>query len=513
MPSQLNGKRSAGARRRPTQPRCPRNGTADEAALSGSSASGAHATGGSRLREGRRGRSASPDTGQQAGRASCSAHVACARGEAGRLPLVRASHHVCISTRRALAARRGRARSPFVSSSRPSSCRAAAQTRLDPVIITGTREPQALEPQHVPTSSSSTPRRSATAAPTRSRTCCAASPACRSSRNGGPGPDLGLLHPRREHEQHGRPGRRRAHRLGDARPGRVRGAEPGADRAHRGAARPGVEPLRRRRGRRRGPDLHPPRRGRAARRRGAAAVGGYRSRQRRRRRQRLGRRRSTTPSRSADESSDGVSAIAPGDRVRQLQPRRRRLQARLGQRCGSASRRRRAIASACTCSRPGSMRSTTRPSSSRRLHSRSVARLPQPPEDARRRARLPRRSRPAAGPRRVQLGRSIDDLKSGGTTTEPLHDRARAGDLAERAGARRRTSSSCSAYEHLRRARQRRRLRRARRSGATTPVVLGYSGRFGAHRLQADVRHDDNSAYGGNTTGRIGYASTLDARR
>jgi vitamin B12 transporter len=29
---------------------------------------------------------------------------------------------------------------------------------------------------------------------------------------------------------------------------------------------------------------------------------------------------------------------------------------------------------------------------------------------------------------------------------------------------------------------------------------------FGAHSLQADVRHDDNSAYGGNTTGRLGYA-------
>ena len=41
-------------------------------------------------------------------------------------------------------------------------------------------------------------------------------------------------------------------------------------------------------------------------------------------------------------------------------------------------------------------------------------------------------------------------------------------------------------------------------------LVLGYSGRFGAHRLQADVRHDDNSVYGGNTTGRLGL--TLRAR-
>ena len=36
--------------------------------------------------------------------------------------------------------------------------------------------------------------------------------------------------------------------------------------------------------------------------------------------------------------------------------------------------------------------------------------------------------------------------------------------------------------------------------------MLGYSGLFGARSVQADVRHDDNSAYGGNTPGRLGYA-------
>jgi vitamin B12 transporter len=36
--------------------------------------------------------------------------------------------------------------------------------------------------------------------------------------------------------------------------------------------------------------------------------------------------------------------------------------------------------------------------------------------------------------------------------------------------------------------------------------VIGYSGRFGVHAVQADVRRDDNSVYGGNTTGRLGYA-------
>jgi vitamin B12 transporter len=41
--------------------------------------------------------------------------------------------------------------------------------------------------------------------------------------------------------------------------------------------------------------------------------------------------------------------------------------------------------------------------------------------------------------------------------------------------------------------------------------VLGYSGAFGAHTLQADLRRDNNSIYGGNTTGRIGYAFDLGA--
>ncbi len=41
--------------------------------------------------------------------------------------------------------------------------------------------------------------------------------------------------------------------------------------------------------------------------------------------------------------------------------------------------------------------------------------------------------------------------------------------------------------------------------------MIGYSGTFGAHTLQADVRRDDNSVYGGNTTGRVGYAVALGA--
>lgn len=40
-------------------------------------------------------------------------------------------------------------------------------------------------------------------------------------------------------------------------------------------------------------------------------------------------------------------------------------------------------------------------------------------------------------------------------------------------------------------------------------AVLAYSGQFGPALLQADVRHDDNSVYGRNTTGRLGASYEL----
>jgi vitamin B12 transporter len=40
-------------------------------------------------------------------------------------------------------------------------------------------------------------------------------------------------------------------------------------------------------------------------------------------------------------------------------------------------------------------------------------------------------------------------------------------------------------------------------------LLVGYAGRFGAHALQADLRHDDNSVYGANSTGRIGWSVEL----
>ena len=40
-------------------------------------------------------------------------------------------------------------------------------------------------------------------------------------------------------------------------------------------------------------------------------------------------------------------------------------------------------------------------------------------------------------------------------------------------------------------------------------LVAGYSGRFGSTALEASVRHDDNSVYGGNTTGSLGASYAL----
>ena len=88
MPSQLNGKRTPVARGLPVKPRCPRNGTADdEDHASGFVSLGKQVTAGESPREGRRGRSVSPDTGQQASRTfgSCSCR-ACPRGS-GRASL------------------------------------------------------------------------------------------------------------------------------------------------------------------------------------------------------------------------------------------------------------------------------------------------------------------------------------------------------------------------------------------------------------------------------------------
>jgi len=102
----------------------------------------------------------------------------------------------------------------------------------------------------------------------------------------------------------------------------------------------------------------------------------------------------------------------------------------------------------------------------------------------------------------VQGSRAVDDLTSGGTVQSRFVTR-REQATWQNAFAVAPDQRLVLAYEHQ--------LEKAtadvfaselrRRNNA---VVLGYSGTFDARTLQADIRHDDNSAYGANTTGRVG---------
>ncbi len=104
----------------------------------------------------------------------------------------------------------------------------------------------------------------------------------------------------------------------------------------------------------------------------------------------------------------------------------------------------------------------------------------------------------------LQLARSVDDLTSGGTTfTRFITNRDQeTWQNAVKLGS---DQHVVLAYEHLSEA--------VTGDSFATPLsrdnhagVLGYSGQFGPHSLQADIRQDDNSVYGSNTTGRAGYA-------
>ena len=305
------------------------------------------------------------------------------------------------------------------------------------------------------------------------------SPACRSSRNGGPGQSSGFFIRGAEHEQHRRARRRRARRLGDARPGRVRGAEPGADRAHRGAARAGVEPLRCRRGRRRGPDLHPPRRRRAALERGGAKSAAT-------------ARRAATSARAARtgawdyalslgrEKSDGVSAIAPGDVFGSFNPDD-----------DGFSRKSGALQLGFTPApghRIGVSLLETRLNAQYDSH-RVPPFLRDPSPDFRnhlmtRVAAIDYRGTPidARWTTTLQPSRAVDDLTSGGTTTSRfVTEREQA--TWQNALALAADQQLVLAYEHLDERASARRLRRREQKRHNNAGVLGYSGAFDAHRV------------------------------
>jgi vitamin B12 transporter len=101
----------------------------------------------------------------------------------------------------------------------------------------------------------------------------------------------------------------------------------------------------------------------------------------------------------------------------------------------------------------------------------------------------------------LQASRATDDLTSGGNIQSRFITRR---DQATWQNALALASGQqlLLAYEHVDERATSDVFALSRRNDA---AVVGYSATFGAHSLQADLRRDDNSAYGGNTTGRLGY--------
>lgn len=108
----------------------------------------------------------------------------------------------------------------------------------------------------------------------------------------------------------------------------------------------------------------------------------------------------------------------------------------------------------------------------------------------------------------LQLAHNDDDLRSGGTVIDRYRTRRDqfTGQAAWKPGA---DQQLVIAYERLNERAESTQFNAdvERRNDA---FVLGYTGTFaspfGAQVLQADLRHDRNSVYGGSTTGRLGWS-------
>ncbi|MBC8056478.1 MAG: TonB-dependent receptor [Rhizobiales bacterium] len=107
----------------------------------------------------------------------------------------------------------------------------------------------------------------------------------------------------------------------------------------------------------------------------------------------------------------------------------------------------------------------------------------------------------------VQLAHNDDDLKSDGTSLNRFRTR-REQATWQNAWRYDPANHFVFAYEHL--------GEKADSASFTTQekrnnnaFVLGYTGEFGRHVAQADVRRDENSAYGGETTGRLGWSTEV----
>jgi vitamin B12 transporter len=207
-----------------------------------------------------------------------------------------------------------------------------------------------------------------------------------------------------------------------------------------------------------------------------------------------------------DERSDGVSAVRPGDLFGLHNPdrdgfRRRSAQAAVGFTPAAGHR----IGLSLLDTRLNAqydgaefLPPTFAPDASADFRNRLATRV----------AALDYRGRfGAAGTTSVQLARHDDRLESGGASTT-RYDNRRDQFTAQHAWAWAAGHQLIAAVEHL-----------DERASApvfagdlqrdNTALVLGAQAAFGAHELQADVRHDRSSVWGGVSTWRLGATSTL----
>ena len=107
----------------------------------------------------------------------------------------------------------------------------------------------------------------------------------------------------------------------------------------------------------------------------------------------------------------------------------------------------------------------------------------------------------------AQLSSSVDDSTSGGTTTSRFKtDRSQA--TWQNALHLSAEQQVVLAYEHLRE-RVQGDVFSDELQRSNNAFIAGYSGQFGAHGLEASLRFDSNSVYGQNTTGSVGWSYEL----
>jgi len=197
------------------------------------------------------------------------------------------------------------------------------------------------------------------------------------------------------------------------------------------------------------------------------------------------------------EQSRGVSAIAPGDQFGQFNPDRDGFKRDTGSvRVGFTPAPGHRIGVQLLETRLNAQFDSTEPpffdDPSPDFRNRLVTRV----------ASLDYRGKPdSAWTTTLQASRAVDDLTSGGNIQSRFITRR---DQATWQNALALASGQqlLLAYEHVNERATSDVFALSRRNDA---VVVGYSATFGVHTLQADLRRDDNSAYGGNTTGRLGY--------